>query len=193
MSFKLLICSLLLAQLAVFEYPVFAIEKSDKSGVSSVADAPEHHHGRVLRESGKALSPQPAATETAPRKHSPYVRRGMTEGARSFYQRTTGIEKLVVRRIASGDLVRFSFRVTDPEKARVILDKNNEALLVDPADHVALKVPVMEKVGPMRQTGEPVAGREYWMAFSNKGNFVKAGDAVDIVIGTFHAEGLIVE
>jgi len=29
--------------------------------------------------------------------------------------------------------------------------------------------------------------------FSNKGNLVKAGDRVNVMIGTFHADGLLVE
>jgi hypothetical protein len=31
------------------------------------------------------------------------------------------------------------------------------------------------------------------MVFSNKGNLVKPGDRVNVVIGTFHADGLMVE
>ena len=33
----------------------------------------------------------------------------------------------------------------------------------------------------------------YWMAFSNKGGFVKPGHRVDVVIGQFKAEGLVVQ
>jgi len=38
----------------------------------------------------------------------------------------------------------------------------------------------------------PQNGREYWMAFSNKGRQVKAGSHVTVMIGTFWAEGLVV-
>jgi hypothetical protein len=31
------------------------------------------------------------------------------------------------------------------------------------------------------------------MVFSNKGNLVKPGDEISVVIGKFHADGLIVE
>jgi hypothetical protein len=31
------------------------------------------------------------------------------------------------------------------------------------------------------------------MAFSNKGRLVKRGDSVNIVIGQFHADGLVVD
>jgi hypothetical protein len=56
-----------------------------------------------------------------------------------------------------------------------------------------LQVPVMEKVGPLRQAMTPESGKEYWMVFSNKGNFVKPGDRVEVLIGSFHADGLMVE
>ena len=51
----------------------------------------------------------------------------------------------------------------------------------------------MDKVGPLRQTGALQAGQDYWVAFSNKGNLVKPGDRVDVIIGRFHADGLLVE
>jgi hypothetical protein len=31
------------------------------------------------------------------------------------------------------------------------------------------------------------------MVFSNKGNLVKAGERVDVTIGNFHADGLVLE
>jgi len=33
----------------------------------------------------------------------------------------------------------------------------------------------------------------YWMAFSNKGRVVKRGDRVNVLIGSFQANGLTVE
>jgi hypothetical protein len=41
--------------------------------------------------------------------------------------------------------------------------------------------------------GTSEAGKSYWMAFSNSGRLLKRGDRVDIVIGNFHAEGLMIE
>jgi len=98
-----------------------------------------------------------------------------------------------VRRTASGTLVRFSYRVTDAERARSLGDKEATPHLIDPQRRVMLQVPVMEQIGQLRQTGTPVVGQEYWMVFSNKGDVVKAGDRVDVLIGTFHADGLLVE
>jgi hypothetical protein len=51
----------------------------------------------------------------------------------------------------------------------------------------------MEKVGQLRQSSTPEAGKSYWMAFSNSGRPVKRGDRVTIAIGQFKVEGLLVE
>jgi hypothetical protein len=56
-----------------------------------------------------------------------------------------------------------------------------------------LQVPVMENIGQLRQAVKPETGKEYWMVFSNRGNLVKVGDRVNVIIGTFHADGLMVE
>jgi len=51
----------------------------------------------------------------------------------------------------------------------------------------------MENVGQLRQSAPPEAGKSYWMVFSNKGRLVKRGDHVSVVIGAFHADGLMVD
>ena len=53
--------------------------------------------------------------------------------------------------------------------------------------------PELEKIGKLRQSSTAIAGKSYWMAFSNKGRLVKRGDRVTVVIGQFRAEGLVVE
>jgi hypothetical protein len=54
-------------------------------------------------------------------------------------------------------------------------------------------VPQMEKVGALRTTATPKAGRMYWMVFANTGHVVHAGSLVDVVIGDVHVDGLTVE
>jgi hypothetical protein len=98
-----------------------------------------------------------------------------------------------VRSTESGELVRFSYRVLNPAKAKQLNDKKSEPALVDPRAGVKLVVPSLEKVGQLRQSSTPESGKNYWMAFSNPKRTVKRGDRVNVVIGTFHAEGLIVE
>lgn len=113
--------------------------------------------------------------------------------AGKFYELTWGVDSLNVKLVESGELVRFSYRVLDPVKARLLNDKQTEASLIDPKAGVRLAVPTMEKVGQLRQTPSPEAGRSYWMTFSNKGGHVVRGDRVDVVIGTFKANFLAVD
>jgi hypothetical protein len=83
--------------------------------------------------------------------------------------------------------------VLDPDKAKILNDKKTEPFLIDPKAQVKLVVPSLEKVGQLRQSSTPEAGKSYWMAFSNKGRLVKRGDQVSVVIGKFRADGLVVD
>lgn len=113
--------------------------------------------------------------------------------AGKYYQLNFGVDSIGVKLVESGELVRFSYRVLDPAKASVLNDKQKAASLIDPRAGVSLVVPTMEKVGQLRQTSSPEAGRSYWMTFSNKGRRVGRGDRVDVVIGTFSARNLVVD
>jgi len=137
------------------------------------------------------VAPQSTISQTETR--SPYHLNGPSSRATKYYRAAWGVDDLRVRRTASGSLVRFSYRVTDAGRAKILGDKDAPAHLVDPERGVILQVPVMEKIGELRQTGMPLAGKVYWMVFSNKGDVVKAGDRVDVMIGAFHADGLLVE
>jgi len=94
--------------------------------------------------------------------------------------------------VESGEMIRFTYRVLEPGKAKVLNDKKNEPSLIDPKAGVSLVIPSLEKVGKLRQSSTPEAGKLYWMAFSNKGGYVKPGHRVNVVIGQFRAEGLVV-
>jgi len=110
-----------------------------------------------------------------------------------YYKAVWGIDSLTVKWAESGQLIRFSWRVLDPEKAQVLNDKKLEPSLIAPQVGVSLVVPTMPKVGQLRQSAPPQAGRSYWVEFSNKGRLVKRGDRVDVVIGPFRAENLVVD
>jgi hypothetical protein len=90
-------------------------------------------------------------------------------------------------------MIRFSYRVIDGEKATAVNDKKATPYLIDEAAHVKLVVPMMEKVGQLRQSAAPESGKSYWMVFSNKGGFVKQGDRVSVEIGKFRVDGLVIE
>jgi len=105
-----------------------------------------------------------------------------------------GIEDPSVKAVESGLIIRFSYRVLDPEKAKPLNDKKLAPVLESPEKRLQLVVPTMEKVGQLRQSPEKIeAGKSYWMAFSNPGRPIKPGDHVDVVIGNFHVRELVVE
>ena len=110
-----------------------------------------------------------------------------------YYQAVWGVDSLTVKYTESGEIIRFSYRVVDPQRAVILNDKNAEPSLIDPETGVKLVVPQMANIGKLRQSSTPVAGKSYWMAFSNSGRRVRPGDRVIVEIGHFRAEGLVVE
>lgn len=136
---------------------------------------------------------RPAASASASLRTSPYMPVKVPQHAKNLYQMMRGVDNLSVRRTASGNLLRFSYRVTDPAVAQLLGDKNTVPYLYGEASHALLEVPVMDTIGQLRQTGPLEVGQEYWMVFSNKGNLIKAGDRVNVLIGAFHIDGLVVE
>ncbi|MGF6444768.1 hypothetical protein [Paraburkholderia youngii] len=139
-----------------------------------------------------AAQQNPAAAATSP-KASPYMPVKVPQHAQQLYQMMHGVDNLSVRRTASGNLLRFSYRVTDPAVAQLLGDKNSTPYLYGERSHALLEVPVMDTIGQLRQTGPQEVGQQYWVVFSNKGNLIRAGDRVNVLIGTFHIDGLVVE
>ena len=135
-----------------------------------------------------ATSGQPAAK--APSRYRPDRFAGR---AGKYYELVWGVDSLGLKTVESGEIIRFTYRILDAEKAKALNDKKSEPFLIDPRAQVKLVVPSMEKVGQLRQSSTPEAGKSYWMAFSNKGRLVKRGDRVNLVIGQFRAEGLVVD
>lgn len=111
----------------------------------------------------------------------------------AYYKRKWGVDVVGIRLVSSGAMLRFSYRVIDAEKAKPLNDKRWNPYLVDEATGAKLGVPEMDKVGKLRQTGATEEGRIYWMVFGNPGQLVKHGNLVDVVIGNFRADGIVVE
>jgi hypothetical protein len=111
----------------------------------------------------------------------------------AYYGAFWGIDAITVKAVESGELIRFSYHVLDPNKAGPLNEKTNNAFLIAPTAGIRLSIPSLEKVGQLRQTSTPEPGKFYWMAFSNPSRKVKRGDRVNIVIGRFRADGLVVE
>lgn len=153
----------------------------------------------VLVHADEAGTAGPAATAPrterggVQRKTSPYRPVKVTKRANLYYGGAWGVDRLKVSYTASGNLIRFSYHVLDPVKAKALAEKSATPYLIGQRSRAVLQIPVMDKVGALRQSGSAKAGQEYWMTFSNKGNLVKPGDRVNVLIGAFHADGLVVE
>jgi hypothetical protein len=145
----------------------------------------------------KTVAAQPAAAAStvppAPKATRPASAVARSQRGDEFYKKRWGIDNIIVRATASGILIRFSYRVVDAQKAALINDKSKHPYLIEEKTGLALQIPEMEKVGQLRQTSKPENGREYWMAFSNKSKLIKPGSRVDIVIGSFRINDLVVE
>lgn len=137
-------------------------------------------------------SPAPAKSPAVAGKPGRFQVDQLQSRADRYYVGVWGIDSLEVKYTESGEMIRFSYRVVDPEKAAVLNDNKVEPALEDPQAGVRLKIPQMENVGKLRQSSEPKAGMSYWMAFSNTGRRVKPGHRVDVVVGNFRAQALVV-
>jgi hypothetical protein len=156
--------------------------------------------GGLLSSTASGQSPQsdegqgvPAAKSQAAVVPYRYRRHPIPKRALEYYALVWGVDSLSVKSAESGEIIRFTYRVIDANKAKVLNDKKNEPSLIDPQAGVKLVVPSLEKVGQLRQSSAPETGKAYWMAFSNRGRYVKPGHRVNIVIGNFRANGLIVQ
>jgi len=140
--------------------------------------------------STSASAPKPAQHRVH---HSPYLAAQHLNSADVNYAVQWGVDSMQVHQTNGGNLIRFSYRVVDTKKATVLVDRAATPLMVSATARVALQVPVMDKVGPLRQATELESGKTYWMVFSNKGGTVKSGDHVSVVVGSFHVDGLVVQ
>ena len=105
-----------------------------------------------------------------------------------------GVQIASIRVSAAGRMVDFRYRVIDPEKAVVLGDRRVKPVLIDQTSGRKLGVPVAPKIGSLRQTSEKlIAGRIYFVLFSNSEQLIKPGSKVTVVMGDFRAEDLKVE
>jgi hypothetical protein len=160
---------------------------SAKQTMADQAAAPADKAARPV-EKPAVPAKKPAVAATSPYHPSRFPKRAGLQ-----YALVWGVDSLSVKWAESGEMIRFSYRVLDADKAKALNDKNAVPSLVDWRAGAGLVVPSMEKVGQLRQSEDPVAGKSYWMAFSNKGRLVKRGDHVDVVIGQFRANDLVVD
>jgi len=149
------------------------------------ASPPAQASATRIRESSSASQPGPRVSRYRPDRFA--------GRAGTYYRLVWGVDSLAAKWGESGEVIRFSYRVLDADKAKILNDKKFEPSLIDPRAGVQLVVPSMENVGQLRQSAPPEEGKSYWMVFSNKGRLVKRGDHVIVVIGAFRADGLVVD
>jgi hypothetical protein len=113
--------------------------------------------------------------------------------SKHYYMDVWGVDRLRASYTSSGNLIKFSYRVIQPKLAKTLGEHQNAPELIGIRSNAVLHIPTMEKVGQLRQMSAAEANKDYWMVFSNKGNLVKPGDEVSVIIGRFRADGLIVE
>jgi hypothetical protein len=169
--------------------PRIAIAAAALSGILSLAAfAQSAQQGGTGQQATQAKGPLKSAGPP-----TRYLPNRFAGRAGLYYKLIWGIDSPVVKWTESGEVIRFSWRVLDPEKAKMLNDKKVEPSLIDPSAGVSLVVPQLEKIGQLRQSAPPEAGKSYWMAFSNRGRMVKRGDRVMVVVGQFRADGLVVD
>jgi len=150
--------------------------------------------GCVLSQACLAQTQAPASSAANPvNRTSPYRGMKLSEKARAYYPAAWGVDHLRASYTSSGNLIRFSYRVVEPKLAKALGDHESTPVLYAPRTHAMLQIPTMEKIGQLRQLNAAEANKEYWMVFSNKGNLVRPGERVSVIIGKFHADGLLVE
>jgi hypothetical protein len=152
----------------------------------------------ALAQSPAQTSPPAAAAPSQPSTPAAGPQRTsanrLANRASMYYASVWGIEPVSVKLAESGEMVRFTWRVLDPVKAKPLNDKRVNPELIDPQRGISLVVPSVEQVGMLRQAPDKIEeGKTYWMAFANTGRPVKHGDWVVVKIGSFEAKGLIVE
>jgi hypothetical protein len=147
----------------------------------------------TIASSQSAPTPAPAPKASAGPSPTRYAPNRPPRRETEYFTAVWGADSFSAKSVESGELIRFTYRVVDGERAKALNDKKNEAYLISPTSHVKLVVPSLEKVGQLRQSSTPIVGNTYWMAFSNPGRPVKPGDRVDIEIGQFHIQGLLVQ
>ncbi len=102
--------------------------------ISNLAQARSHQ-----TQPAQAAAAPPTATPVNPRL-SPFVASGSIAGrATDQYRPIWGIDNIQIQRIASGALIRFSYRVRDPNKAKALNDGKLKSQLVEDTSHATFQ------------------------------------------------------
>jgi len=112
---------------------------------------------------------------------------------KTYMKRQWGVEVLYVRTTAAGYMLEFRYKVLDPEKAKPLFERQTKPMLTHVETGSKFVVPTPAKTGALRNSNPPLANHTYWMFFANPGKLVKPGEHVNVEIGDFVAERLVVQ
>jgi hypothetical protein len=105
-----------------------------------------------------------------------------------------GVEVVAVRLTAAGRMLDFRYRVTDPAKASALLNRKTKAHAIHLPTGKEMGVPRVARVGRMKSSAvEGKKDRVYFLFFDTRGQQVKSGDRVTVVIGEHRFEDLAVQ
>jgi hypothetical protein len=136
-------------------------------------------------------SPQPVAAPKAVRVIEPMpAPRHPRE--KTYMKRKWGVEILFLRETAAGYMLEFRYKVLDPVKAAPLFVRKTKPVVTHVRTGKQLTVPVPAKTGALRNSDTPLADHTYWMFFANPNKLVKPGDLVNLQVGDFAVEGLVV-
>ena len=111
---------------------------------------------------------------------------------KTYMKRKWGVEILFLRETAAGYMLEFRYKVLDPVKAAPLFVRKTKPVLMHVRTGKQLTVPVPAKTGALRNSDTPLADHTYWMFFANPNKLVKPGDLVNLQIGDFAVEGIVV-
>lgn len=141
----------------------------------------------TLATAGPSKTGTHVSPTTVPRyEHKPHPRE------KTYMKRKWGVELLFVRETSAGYMLEFRYKVLDANKAKPLFERQTKPMLTHVKTGARLIVPTPAKTGALRNSNMPKAGKVYWMFFANPGKLVKPGERVNIDIGEFHANGLVV-
>jgi hypothetical protein len=119
---------------------------------------------------------------------APQVQQGSPEA-------TWGVRAVALRPTFGGRMLDFRYQVLDPAKAKPLFDWKIKPYLFDLKRGVALGLPGDTSIGALRASvkNPPVAGKQYFVLFSNAYGSVKKGDRVTVVLGDCKFSDVVVE
>ena len=110
-------------------------------------------------------------------------------------QEAWGVQAVALRPTFGGRMLDFRYRVLDPKRAKPLFDGKIQPYLMDPASGAVLGLPGDTSLGDLRSSvrNPPVAGKQYFVLFSNAYGTVKKGSKVSVVMGDCRFTDLVVD